>query len=271
VAFGLTLSALPADWSPQGRREAWREAAALIESQAGPNDAVLVEPDYVYPALTRYLPPSRPIYYPFTTPPEDPAGMDASLRGLREYDAIWLVQSHHQEFDPGDLVAAWFGARYPLITEAYPAGIALRAFAQRYLTPDLPAGVPKMNASFGELQLLGCTVEPNTLKARDDLYHPPSGWVHVTTYWTATSPLRDDVYPQVRLVDSAGQVWGERLQREGDAVHLWSTSRWRPGEVVRVDYDVNLNPVTPADEYMILVGLPETDAQTSCGKVIVTR
>jgi len=43
----VMLAALPADWSAHNRREAWREAATFIESHAGPNDAVLVQPDYV--------------------------------------------------------------------------------------------------------------------------------------------------------------------------------------------------------------------------------
>jgi mannosyltransferase len=271
LAIGVTLAALPANWSAENRREAWREAAALIESHAGPNDAVLVEPDYVYPALTRYLPASRPIYYPFTDRLDDPAKVDGPLQGLREYEAIWLVQSHQQELDPDGLVAGWFGARYPLITEAYPAGITLHAFAQRYRSADLPAGVPPMNKDFGKLRLLGCVVQPASLKARDDLYHPPSGWVHTTTYWTATAPPGEDVYPQVRLEDVGGQVWGERLERPGDAIHLWPTSRWQPGEVVRVDYDVNLNPVTPAGGYRVVLSVSGSESPTLCGDVTVTK
>jgi hypothetical protein len=269
------LAALPADWSAQNRREAWREAAALIESRAGPNDAVLVEPDYVAPALTRYLRASLPVYYPFTERLDDPAEVGAPLQGLREYDAVWLVQSHHEELDPGGLVADWFGARYPLITEAYPAGVAMHAFAQRYRSPDLvgmPADVPPLSEDFGNLRLLGCVVQPAALKARDDLYHPPSGWVHVTTYWTALTPLGEDLYPQVRLEDSTGQVWGERLERSGDAIHMWPTSRWQPGELLRADYDVNLNPITPAGEYTVVVSVPGSEIRARCdGDVTVTK
>jgi hypothetical protein len=265
LAFGVVLVALPADWSAENRREAWRE------SQSGPNDAVLVEPDYVYPALTRYLLASRPIYYPFTDRLDDPAVVDAPLEGLRGYDAVWLVQSHHQELDPSELVASWFSTRYPLITEAYPAGIVLRAFAQHYRSSVLPPGVSPMHADLGKLQLLGCTVEPRSLKARDDLYHPPSGWVHAKTYWTTSTSLEEDVYPDVRLVDSAGQVWGESLERLADAIHRWPTSRWQPGEIVRLDYDVNLNPITPAGAYRVTVNAPGGTSQVPCGDVEVTR
>jgi hypothetical protein len=270
----MMLAALPGDWSAQNRREAWREAAAFIESRAGSNDAVLVQPDYVVPALTRYLPASMPIYFPFADRLADPAEVDAPLQGLRDYDAIWLVQSHHQALDPDGLVVGWFGARYPLITEVFPAGIAVHAFAQRYRSPgpaEVPAGVPLVNEDFGNLRLLGCMTQPVSLKARDDLYHPPSGWVHVTTYWTVIAPLGEDVYPQVRLEDPAGQVWGVHLERAGDAIHVWPTSRWQPGDIIRADYDVNLNPTTPAGKHRVVISAPDSKTRALCGDVTVTQ
>jgi hypothetical protein len=147
----------------------------------------------------------------------------------------------------------------------------VHAFAQRYRSPALvgvPADVPPVSEDFGKLRLLGCTVQPASLKARDDLYHPPSGWVHVTSYWTAMAPLDEDVYPELRLEDSAGQVWGERLERSEDAIHLWPTSRWKPGEVLRADYDVNLNPITPAGEYTVVVSVLGSETRAVCGGAI---
>ncbi len=132
LVFGVTLAALPADWSPQNRREAWREAAAFVQSHAGPNDAILIQADYVHPAFERYFDGPQPIFYPFTDRLSDPTKVEGPLEGLAGYDTVWLVQSHHQELDPGNLVAGWFGARYPLVTEVFPAGIAVRAFAQHY-------------------------------------------------------------------------------------------------------------------------------------------
>jgi len=73
------------------------------------------------------------------------------------------------------------------------------------------------------------------------------------------------------LEDAEGQIWGERLERSGDAMHIWPTSRWQPGEVVRADYDVNLNPITPAGEYTIVVSAPGSETQVSCGDVAVTK
>ena len=122
-------------------------------------------------------------------------------------------------------------------------------------------------ATLGPLQLLACVHDPGPLAATDDLYHPPSNWVHVTTYWTTDETPSADVFPQVRLVDQAGQVWGDKLERGNDAIHMWPTSRWIPGEVVRVDSDVNLNPITPPGRYRLVVGLPEGGESVVCGEV----
>jgi hypothetical protein len=135
----------------------------------------------------------------------------------------------------------------------------------------LPAGVSSMAKDLGKLRLLGCVVQPGELRARDDLYHPPSGWVHVTTYWTATASVGEAIYPQVRLEDTGGQVWGRHLERSGDAIHMWPTSRWLPGEVVRLDYDVNLNPATPAGRYRVVLDVPQSPDKPVCGDVTVQR
>jgi hypothetical protein len=39
--------------------------------------------------------------------------------------------------------------------------------------------------------------------------------------------------------------------------------------VVRVDYDVNLNPVTPAGTYRLVIALPQTSEQVVCGDVSI--
>ncbi|MEJ5200435.1 MAG: glycosyltransferase family 39 protein, partial [Anaerolineae bacterium] len=53
--IALTAAALPYNWAPQNRREAWREAAAFVQTHAGPNDAILIQADYVQIAFARYF------------------------------------------------------------------------------------------------------------------------------------------------------------------------------------------------------------------------
>ena len=271
---GLTIAALPADWSPYNRREAWRESAALVAAEANSTDAVLIQADYVSMAFARYFHGSQPVFSPMAGPVVDADQVDKALTAFGDYDALWLVQAHHQELDPANQAVGWLAARYPLMTEAYPAGIAIHAYVQHYRLKALPVGVTPLQGavSMPGMQLFGCRYQPPKTLAKDDLLHPPSSWVHVTTYWSAGGePRTTDIWPTARLVDAMGQVWGASLDRANDALHFWPTSRWQPAEVVRVDYDINLNPVTPDGQYRVVIAIPGQAEQTVCGAVEVVK
>jgi hypothetical protein len=284
LALAVTLAALPANWSPANRREAWRETAAYVQAHAGPNDAILIQPDYVRPAFDRYFAGAQPIFQPFTGRLSTPEQVDGPLAGLADYSTVWVIQSHHQDLDPGDFVVGWFAARYPLATELFPAGIAARAFVQRYRYP-MPPPAPGCSAcgesatlpedpglllAEDQLRLLACDYQPAELSARETVFHAPSNWVHVVTSWRVGEKLPGEtLFPRARLVDAGGQVWGERLERANDALQVWPTARWQPGEIVRVDYDVNLNPITPPGRYRLVIEV--AGEQAVCGEVEVTR
>jgi hypothetical protein len=57
------------------------------------------------------------------------------------------------------------------------------------------------------------------------------------------------------MTDDAHQVWGGSLERATGAMRFYPSSAWEPGEIVRDDYDVNLNPMTPVGEYSLEVSL----------------
>jgi hypothetical protein len=154
-------------------------------------------------------------------------------------------------------VEQWFAARYPLVTTLYPPGISLAGYAPGYQLDRLPAEATPVDIQFEPgLRLAGYQAERQA-SARDDLFHPPSGWLHVILYWAADRPMSQDIQPYVNLVGPEG-VWGASLERANDALHLWPTSRWQPGEpaIIRHDLDVNLNPLTPPGRYQLVVGLP---------------
>ncbi len=270
AVVALTAAAIPYDWTRQNRREAWRDAAAFIQTHAGPNDAILIHTDYVRVAFERYFHGTQGLFFPFTDRLTDPDQVDGPLAGLREFDAVWVVQSHHQELDPGNLVLGWFAARYPLITEVFPPGIAIHGFMQHYRTSELPRDALPAGRfpALGNLQPLACRYWPTALSPRDELFHPPSAWIHVTSYWqTLAQPLGRDLRPRFRMVDGLGQVWGESMARQNDAFGIWPPERWADGEIIRADHDVNLNPRTPPGVYQLILEVPGTEGQAICGQV----
>ena len=154
---GVMLLALPWDWRPENRREDWRDAAAFIDQGSGKNDAVVVQPDYIHPALDRYLSAAASeMFFPFTDVIRDPAKVDPPLAGLVGYNAVWLVQSHYEKLDPQNLVAGWFSHALPRDHRDLPDRIVIHEYLQHYRMAALPAGVPRVDATLGGLRLLSC-------------------------------------------------------------------------------------------------------------------
>jgi uncharacterized membrane protein len=253
----FTLIPLPGQWSPPARKEAWRETVGYLATHACPEDAILIHPDW-----TRY-----PLQYYFRGPGQTYAvfgSVDAGtdLEGplsviSSAHPVVWLVESHTELADPAHRVNAWLAARYPEVTELYPPGlVAVRAYAPGYLSDRLPDCATPLSVAFeGGLKLMGYTVPQTQVHATDDLFHPPSGWVHVTLYWTGGAPLAQSYTPFVHLVDDLGQVWGTSLDRPNDAFDFYPPPRWQSGQDVRADFDVNLNPIAPPGRYTLVVGL----------------
>lgn len=275
--LAVTIVALSHLWLPQSLREDWRTAARYVQSHAGSNDAVLVHVDYVHVAFERYFDGPQPVFFPFSDQLQDTAQIDAPLTGLLGFDSVWLVQSHTEQFDRDHLVERWFADRFPLATEQYPAGVTVKRFITRYRLPGPPDDVPGIRNNFGPLvSLVGCSVTEASTPATDERSHPPSAWVHATLYWQAEARPPADYSSSVRMVDSQGQVWGDKLTRERETLRMWPTSRWEPGEIVRDEVDVNLNPRTPDGEYRIVVSLLDENggplgSEFSCAEVHVGR
>jgi 4-amino-4-deoxy-L-arabinose transferase-like glycosyltransferase len=290
TAVALLAAALPTVWMPNMARENWRGAAQYIldyqrASPALPG-AVVAHVDYTRRPLERYVRAAMPaeelpLFFPFggaLSAEQIEAVIAPPLLGIAEQAAtLWLTQSHLEGVDDQRLVEGWLNQHYPLVTEQYPTGIKLSGYALQSRFQALPPLAERAHYPASELapglELVACELLTPRLTARDEIMHPPSGWAHVRLWWRVYQPLADDYVASVRLVGPEG-VWGERLYRENEALRRWPTSTWTPGEIVRDEVDVNLNPLTPPGEYPIVVGLLDGAGQllpttVECGRVRV--
>lgn len=282
-------AALPVLWTPALLREQWRAAAELITQQAAANPALrtaaISHVDYTHMPLEWYVRQkydfdALPIYFPFggrLDPSQVETVIAPPLAGVANegFDTLWLTQSHLEGVDETRLVEGWLNAHYPLISEAFPAGIRLTGYATRTLydvLPSLPEGStrPDMELAPG-VTLAACEVTTPTLRATDDSLQPPGRRAHVRLWWQATDAPRQDYTARVQVMDMNGK-WGEEIQRPGDALRLFPSQDWPAGEYVRHEVDVNLNPVTPPGEYAVRVRLldgagAELPAVAECGTV----
>ena len=293
VVAALLVLALPRLWTPAMLREDWRAAAEYVTAyqatSPGLPAAAVAHVDYTELAAQWYLrqrvgEDELPLYFPFggTLTPDQVADVVAPpLQGIGDAGAatLWLLQSHLDGVDDSRVVEGWLNQNYPLITEQYPTGVKLSGYALASRFAQLPPLAPNAVYPAAELapglRLAACELLTPALPATDERMHPPSGWVHVRLWWQATGSIANDYIPTVQMVGPEG-VWGDRLYRDNEALRRWPTSTWAPGDFVRDEVDVNLNPVTPPGEYPIIVGLRDGSGQeqrekAECGRVRILQ
>jgi hypothetical protein len=289
AAVAILALALPRLWTPAMLREDWRAAAAYVadyqDASPGLPAAAVAHVDYTRSAVNWYLrqrygQEELPVFFPFggrLAPEEVESVVAPPLLGIEQsgVDTLWLLQSHLEGVDEGRLVEGWLNQRYPLITEQYPTGIKLTGYALASQYAALPELAPNALFPGAELapglKLAACEIVTPVVSAADERMHPPSGWVHVRLWWQATGPLAQAYMPTVQMVGPEG-VWGDRLYRDNEPLRRFPTTTWTPGQFVRDEVDVNLNPVTPPGEYPIVAGLrdaagQETGVKVECGRV----
>jgi hypothetical protein len=256
LVIGLFSYGLWHNWSLEYRKEEWRAAARYVEDHARQGDAVLSHIDYTRIPFGYYYRGDAPVFAPFGGPVGGEAEVSATLAGLGDYHTVWLVQSHTEQADPDRAVEGWLANSFPIVTEQYPPGVSIKGYAARFRLESVPPTAHDVDAIFGEgVRLAAYEIDGGVYSATDDTYHPPSGWIHVILYWEALDTLPGDYSAVVSMTDEAHQVWGGSLERATGAMRFYPSSSWEPGGIVRDDYDVNLNPQTPAGEYNLEVSL----------------
>jgi hypothetical protein len=259
---GIELYGLSTFWRREYQKEDWRHAAAHVARQAGLQDAVLIHLEYYKVVFTYYFHRPIPVIAPLGSffGSED---VDRVMQQFKGYETVWLVQSGEFLTDPNHWVQTWLEARYPAITEVYPAGILVKGFAVHYRFPSLPAVATPLSIHYPNgLSLIGYRTPETRLPANDLWLHPPSAWVHVTLYWSVAEPLQQDIRVSVTLEDEVGNVWGGDLPRDRDLWAFYPPLKWQPGEVIRQDFDVNTNPILRPGEYKIVVRVYADGSET---------
>ena len=234
-------------------RDDWVAAAAFVQAQQRPGDAVIVIPDWGAEAfrfhyrggapVTRVVPRGRPA-----------RGYGPLLASLVEgHDGVWLVRYQPEVSDPDRLADDWFAERASTSWTVFPAGMQLKYYDFRPQRPARPDVVRPLDATFGDaLALRGVYLPVTAGAASDTRLHPPSNWVHVTLYWEALQ-TGVTLTPRVRLTDTFGQVYGEAFEGENGLLVRAPVASWQPGALWQTPYTINVNPATPPGVYNVEV------------------
>jgi len=243
-------------WSTQALREDWRTAARYVGERATAEDKIFVHLHYAHIPFDYYYAGRAMVFAPLGSRPPAVQDLDELLAPYADANVLWLVQSQEWNTDPQHVVERWFSDRGPVVTEQYPVGMSIKAYALRYRLGDLPASAYRTAIRFGErLRLVGYELDQTRLVPYSDRLHPPSNWIHLTLYWQVDWPLEDEMVTVVEMTDDQGGVWGGKLEQPRNVVNYYRPQQWQPGEIIRDDYDINLNPVTPTGMYHLRIGV----------------
>ena len=251
---------------PAYQRGNWKAAAAYLEAHIEPGDAIIGFADYIHRGINRYYHGDAPVYR-FKGDAYAPEEFYRDvLQNNNDHHTLWLVLHQDQAMAPQNRLREVAGLLYPQITGVYPNNgrIAILGYSVRWHHEALPSYALPADAAFENgLDLVGYTVDATELAATDNLFHPPSNWIHVTTYWQRSGELTsDDFIPYLHMVDKQSGVWGGELQRVPTVFQRDPASGWDRGTIVEAHYDVNLNPATPAGSYRLVVGLHNGDGES---------
>ena len=260
----VTAMPIPGQWSKAAAKEFWRQSVAYLADYATPHDGILIHPDWVRHPFQFYFTGPGQTYAAFSNVDAN-STLEGPLQGVvGEHQVVWLIQSHVDGPDPDRRVERWFANRYPLVTELYPPGIALKGYATNSQLDRLPQEATPLDLQFENgMKLIGYQAD-SRVSATESFFHPPSGWVHVVLYWAADQPITEAGTPFVHLVGPEG-VWGVNLERTNGALNFFPPTGWPTTDssplIIRQDLDVNLNPATPPGVYQLVLGLKEIAGQ----------
>lgn len=230
----------------------FRGVARYVDTHLGPDEAILLTSGHMFPAFHYYFRGDAPtIRLPDepTLNTERVLGYDTA-RVLNERLAgkrgVWLVLWQDQVVDPNGLVPLLLSLHGTEQTvDASFWHIQLRHWI---LDPHArwssePAPRVRRTANFQNLiQLLGYDTPTPT---------PADVGASFNLYWRVLDTLDDDYRIALRVVDAAGNVWGQQDRRP--AGYTYPATRWKRDEYLFGAYTVPLLAGTPPGDYWVRV------------------
>lgn len=159
----------------------------------------------------------------------------------------------------GAVVTAW---RKPLTQSGPLAALIVATALASYGYLDMPFvdrdHIPAqhaVNAMLGQdIVLLDYTLAAETLHGSADLPSVQAGdTVHLTLYWQAIRPVSEDYTVFTHIIDAQPKQWAGHDNPPVRGTR--PTSSWTVGELVVDEYDLMLDPRTPAGEVEIEAGM----------------
>ncbi len=256
VALTPTALALPHYFGPY-QKSAYREMAHYLLAQWQPQDALLIEGPRQHLLTKYYLPADIPIltapvvdlprYWPINASPVVPEMMDDYLLvSLREHPDLWVSLTAENEVDPGEFVPKYLTAvAFQRDCQAWLDVRLCHFVSPHFVQPQVQTA---LMALFGEALLLQ---EATVARAEAHVDEPAA--LLVTLTWLAANKPTVDYRVTLRLIDSAGNIFG---QHDGFPIGpLLPPTTWNAGDAKPGYMAVPIANTMPPGRYQLVVNL----------------
>ncbi|MCL4466736.1 MAG: glycosyltransferase family 39 protein [Chloroflexi bacterium] len=241
-------------------RDDHRAAVAYVQAHAQPNEAIILDAAYFYPAFDYYYRGGAPhLGLPEQYPPDE-AKTAAKLQDLlRRYDYLWLVLWQDYYSDPARFVETYLDRNAVRAREAtFLGNIQVRGYRTRLpiLTTE-PIGMVPVGQRLGDaVELAGYRLGKDRARGGSELTF--------SLYWRLLQKVVADYTVFVHLVNPAGQILA---QADGPPVYgRLGTTRWPVGVLIEDEHVVSVPSFTPAGEYALVVGLYDPRSMRRLGE-----
>ncbi len=96
-----------------------------------------------------------------------------------------------------------------------------------------------------KVHLLGYDLTPTLVR--------PGGTLHLTLYWETMGQMEENYTVFTHLIDESSHIWGQMDHPPLEGTY--PTSSWQVGEVIRDEYEIPIDLLTPRGDYLIEVGI----------------
>jgi mannosyltransferase len=262
LVAGLTLIYVPVQINslrhlysdPAFARDDYRGIASFIESEAGPNDAVVLNAPNQWEVFTYYFRRNLPVYtVPYRPPVQDVPGWVANV--VSKHSQLFVLYWGEGEADPQRLFERELAIQAFKASEIWVSSVRLARYGT--VLNSLPAQ-DFAGAGFGpSIQLVAYYLP--------DMSFSPGDILPITLVWSAKAVPSGRYKIFVHLVSDIGSLIAQTDAEPVGGFHL--TNQWLAGEEIRDNYGVWLPASILPGYYTVVVGMYDFSGQ----RLLVTQ
>ncbi|GAB4516521.1 MAG: hypothetical protein OHK0046_22050 [Anaerolineae bacterium] len=233
--------------APAYQRDDYRAITALIETQAQPGDAVILNAPNQREVFDYYYDGALPVYpLPRGLGGDDAAAQTETRRIIEDHTHLYVLFWGTEERDPNRIVENTLDAEAFTAGSAWYGGVRLA----RYATPAAFDTYKSVNVRFGEhITLERYALSTETLQPGDVL--------QVQLEWSADAPIDQRYKVFVQLLAPDGFLVAQQdSEPAGDSR---PTTTWEPDETIVDNHAVIVPNDLPFAHYTLIVGLYNPD------------